>query len=85
MKNDRATHLALVEQATKMHRQPWPLPEPKTFPACCGACDQGRGICFSPEACQLPELPLPLQTWRPVFLFLAAFWASVALLIKACS
>jgi hypothetical protein len=80
MKSDRAAHLSLVEQIEPtMHRQPWPMPEAKTFAGCSGACD--GGIRFTPEACQLPEYPLPLQTWRPVFLALLGFWIVVGLSI----
>lgn len=40
----------------------WPLlpgEEPpsqrKTLPACSGACQQGRRLCLTPEACRLPD------------------------------
>lgn len=27
--------------------------KPESWPACCGACGQGRGLCPTPQACQI--------------------------------
>ena len=37
----------------QLHRPVWPLFS--TLPACCGACDQGRKPCVTPEACRLTD------------------------------
>ena len=43
-----------------------------TFAQCCGACDQGRNPCSTPDACRRSEEGEPLD-WREA----ADFWATV--------
>jgi hypothetical protein len=51
---------------------------------CSGCCNQGRGLCPTPEACEIPreddDLPLLLPTLGALALGLVALAAIVALL-----
>lgn len=58
-----------------------------TWPNCCGACDEGRTLCHSPQACQISVEPDPPRKPRSagdiviVIALVIASWAAVAFVL----
>lgn len=53
-----------------------------TWPCCCGACEQGRRVCPTPDACQLatyePRPPMQAGDLLIVVALVLLSWAAIA-------
>jgi hypothetical protein len=73
-----------AEQRREVKATLWPIYS--TYPHCGGACQQGRTLCLTPEACQIAisDAPNASDDWEPTSTRgNVVFWVLVGLITTA--